>query len=157
MTSDATDFGIVDVNAQIGPRHGQAAGAPLEDLQRERRAHGVRLSLTRHRNAIWAEASAGNEELLEAAQSDPGIVPVAALTIDRTDRYLQRPASLRVARRRLLDRGDLRGPRRTDRFGARREPAARGRPHRQAAVRRPPRTRRRVAHRRAPPRTSASP
>ena len=42
-TADATDFGIVDVNAQIGPRHGQAAGAPLEDLQRERRAHGVRL------------------------------------------------------------------------------------------------------------------
>ena len=88
-----TDFGIIDVNAQIGPRHGQAAGAPFEDLQRERRAHGVRYSLTRHRNAIWAEASSGNEEMIEAAQGDPGIVPVGALSIDRTDRYLQRPAA----------------------------------------------------------------
>lgn len=87
------DFGIIDVNAQIGPRRGQAAGAPLEDLQRERAAHGVRYSLTRHRNAIWAEASSGNEEVIEAAASDPGIVPVAALVVDRTDRYLERPAA----------------------------------------------------------------
>jgi predicted TIM-barrel fold metal-dependent hydrolase len=86
-------FGIIDVNAQMGPRHGQAAGATLEELGRERRGHGVRSSLTRHRNAIWAEASSGNEEIIEAAQSDPGIIPVAALSVDRTDRYLERPAA----------------------------------------------------------------
>ena len=85
------DHGIIDVNAQIGPAHGQAAGASHDDLIRERRAHGVRLSLTRHRNATFAESSLGNQQVIEAAERDPGLVPIGALAIDRTDDYLLRP------------------------------------------------------------------
>jgi len=84
------DYGIVDVNTQIGSHHGRAAGAPPEDLARERREHGVRLTLARHRTAALGEATFGNSLLLEAAQADPAIVPVATLTVDRSDEYLRR-------------------------------------------------------------------
>ena len=80
-----TDYGFIDVNSQIGPAHGNAAGATPEALAAERRAHGIRHSLVRHRNATYGESRLGNRAVLEACESDPGLHPVAVLSPERSD------------------------------------------------------------------------
>jgi uncharacterized protein len=81
----SVDYGFVDVNAQIGPAHGNAAGATPEALSSERHSHGIRYSLVRHRSALLGETRHGNRELLEACQRDPGLIPIAVLLPERTD------------------------------------------------------------------------
>jgi len=81
----AADLGFIDVNTQIGPVHGNAAGATAADLLRERRSHGIRYALVRHRNALMGDTRYGNRELLEACEADPGLLPVAVLLPQRTD------------------------------------------------------------------------
>lgn len=81
----ALDRGFIDVNAQIGPTFGRAGGATREALARERRSHGVRLSLVRHRTALVGDTRLGNRQLLEACEQDPGLIPIAVLRPDRTD------------------------------------------------------------------------
>jgi predicted TIM-barrel fold metal-dependent hydrolase len=81
----AVDHGFIDVNTQIGPAHGNAGGALPADLLRERRSHGIRYALVRHRNALMGETRHGNRELLEACAADPGLLPVATLLPGRTD------------------------------------------------------------------------
>ncbi|MBM4408079.1 MAG: hypothetical protein FJ038_05630 [Chloroflexi bacterium] len=80
-----TDHGFIDVNSQIGPAHGNAAGATAETLAAERRAHGIRHSLVRHRNALYGESRLGNRAVLEACERDPGLHPVAVLAPERSD------------------------------------------------------------------------
>ena len=80
-----TDHGFIDVNTQIGPAHGNAGGATAEDLARERRSHGIRYALVRHRNALLGETRYGNRELLEACDADPGLLPIAVLSPARSD------------------------------------------------------------------------
>jgi len=79
------DRGYIDVNAQIGPAHGNAGGATPESLVRERDSHGIRFSLVRHRNALMGESRLGNRQLLEACEADAGLVPIAVLLPERTD------------------------------------------------------------------------
>jgi predicted TIM-barrel fold metal-dependent hydrolase len=79
------DYGFVDVNTQIGPEHGEARGAPAASLTRERRSHGVRHTLTRHRTALHAETRVGNRELLAAAELDDALLPIAVLAAARSD------------------------------------------------------------------------
>jgi len=76
--------GYIDVNAQLGPRFGGASGAPIEDVTREARAHGIQYSLVRHRTALVGESELGNRALLDACEDDAGLVPVAVLSVDRT-------------------------------------------------------------------------
>jgi predicted TIM-barrel fold metal-dependent hydrolase len=80
-----TDYGFIDVNAQVGPAHGNAGGAPADDLARERRDHGIRYALVRHRNALLGETRYGNREILEVCEADPGLLPIAVLEPARTD------------------------------------------------------------------------
>ena len=79
-----SDRGYIDINAQVGPRFGGARGAPMEDVTRERETHGIRFSLVRHRTALLGESELGNRALLEACEGEPGLVPVAVLSVDRT-------------------------------------------------------------------------
>lgn len=79
------DHGFIDVNTQIGPEHGAAGGASALTLARERRSHGVRHALVRHRNALHAETRHGNRELLAAAELDDALVPIAVLSPARSD------------------------------------------------------------------------
>ena len=79
-----SDPGYVDVNVQVGPRTGGARGAPLDDVLGERRSHGIAVSLVRHRTALLAEADLGNRQLLEMCESEPGLRPIAVLSIDRS-------------------------------------------------------------------------
>jgi predicted TIM-barrel fold metal-dependent hydrolase len=85
VTDDGRAFGFIDVNGQIGPDHGNAGGATVEDLTRERRGHGVGRTLVRHRNALFGETRLGNRELLEAVERDEALLPVAVLAPARTD------------------------------------------------------------------------
>ena len=85
MSDQPTDYGFIDANTQIGPAHGNAAGALPADLLRERRSHGIRYALVRHRNALLGETRLGNRELLEACEEDSGLLPIAALAPARTD------------------------------------------------------------------------
>lgn len=80
-----TDHGFIDINSQIGPAHGNAAGATPETLAAERLAHGIRHSLVRHRNATYGESRLGNRAVLEACERDPGLHPVAVLAPERSD------------------------------------------------------------------------
>ena len=94
----------IDVNAQIGPLHGRARGAPRDLLAREQRAHGIRLSLVRSRTALLGDATIGNTEVAEASEEDAALLPVAVLSPDRTDdlRCLlaRGPGDTRAAKRR---------------------------------------------------------
>lgn len=81
----AGGLGFVDVNAQVGPRFGGARGAPLDALNAERERNGIRSSLVRHRTALFGESTTGNEALIELCQGQPGLVPVAVLSVERTD------------------------------------------------------------------------
>jgi predicted TIM-barrel fold metal-dependent hydrolase len=92
-SDETADRGFIDVNAQIGPAFGRAGGARLEDLTRERRSHGVRLSLVRHRTALLDDTRLGNRQILEASEADPGLIPIAVVRPDRTD-MLDAAASL---------------------------------------------------------------
>jgi len=83
--ADAVDYGFIDVNAQIGPAHGQAGGAPVEALLGERRSHGVRFALTRHRTALHSETRYGNRDLLAACEMDDALVPIGVLSPARSD------------------------------------------------------------------------
>ena len=105
------DHGFIDVNAQIGPLRGRAGGAAPEFLASELASHGVGRALVRHRTAILGEATVGNNLVLEAAQADPRLVPVAALGVDRSDEYQQRPDVFgsRVAAFWLESRGPVSG------------------------------------------------
>jgi uncharacterized protein len=78
------DYGYIDVNAQFGPATGRAAGAPLERLLAERRSHGIRLSLVRSRAATLGDTRTGNRHLLEACETQPGLLPVAVLAPERS-------------------------------------------------------------------------
>jgi predicted TIM-barrel fold metal-dependent hydrolase len=84
MTQPAADRGYIDVNAQVGPRFGGARGAPLEDLVAERDGHDIRFSLVRHRTALHGESELGNRTLLDLCTGQPGLLPVAVLSVDRT-------------------------------------------------------------------------
>ena len=79
--------GFVDVNGSFGPVHGTAetAGAPLELLVRERRAHGIRLTLATSLLATAADTTTGNRLAAEAAE-DPanGLAAVAVIGARRT-------------------------------------------------------------------------
>lgn len=101
---ESGDHGYIDVNTEIGPLHGRQAGADPDDLARARRSHGVRLALVRHRNALWGAAggmgptASGNRLTLEAADRDPGLLPIAALAPEReggslADETVQRRAA----------------------------------------------------------------
>lgn len=79
-----SDRGYIDINALVGPRFGGARGAPIEDVIRERETHGIRFSLVRHRTALLGESELGNRALLEVCEGEPGLVPVAVLSVDRT-------------------------------------------------------------------------
>ena len=81
----AANRGYVDVNAQLGPSVGRAAGADLASLKAERDAHGIRLSLVRSRGALFGDTRTGNRKLLEACAEEDGLVPVAVLAPHRTD------------------------------------------------------------------------
>lgn len=83
--ASVTDYGFIDVNAQIGPSHGLAAGATPAELARERLSHGIHLAFARHRTALRGHPRRGNRELLEACEADPGLVPIAVLRPDRTE------------------------------------------------------------------------
>jgi len=85
MAQPAADRGYIDINAQVGPRFGGARGAALEELVAERDGHGVRLSLVRHRTALVGESELGNRTLLELCESEPGLRPIAVLSVDRTN------------------------------------------------------------------------
>jgi uncharacterized protein len=85
MTEPAADRGYIDVNAQVGPRAGGGRGAPIEELTAERNGHGIRFSLVRHRTALVGESQLGNDELLGVCAGDPGLLPVAVLSLDRTE------------------------------------------------------------------------
>jgi predicted TIM-barrel fold metal-dependent hydrolase len=78
-------YGFIDVNAEIGPAHGNASGATADVLAREQQTHGIRYALVRHRNALLSETRYGNRELLEACEADPGLLPIAVLAPQRTD------------------------------------------------------------------------
>ena len=78
-------LGYIDSNVQIGPVAGGARGAPIDDVRQERDSHGVRISLVRHRTALLAEAELGNRLLLDEVGGDPGFVPIAVLSLDRTE------------------------------------------------------------------------
>jgi predicted TIM-barrel fold metal-dependent hydrolase len=84
-TDAGLDYGYIDVNTQIGPTHGEAGGAPATTLARERRSHGVRHALVRHRNALHAETRLGNREVLAAAEYDDALAPIAVLAPARSD------------------------------------------------------------------------
>lgn len=79
---DTATRGYVDVNTRFGPDHGTAgtAGAPVDLLVAERRAHGIRLSLTSSLLATWADGPTGNRVAVEAA-ADPanGLAAVAVV------------------------------------------------------------------------------
>jgi predicted TIM-barrel fold metal-dependent hydrolase len=79
------DRGFIDVNAQVGPSVGRAGGASLDLLTGERRSHGVRLSLVRHRTALLDDTRLGNRQILEACEENPGLLPIAVLRPDRSD------------------------------------------------------------------------
>ena len=84
MTQTA-DLGYIDANVQIGPITGGARGAPIDLVRRERESHGIRISLVRHRTALLADAELGNRLLLDEVSDDPGFVPIAVLSLDRTE------------------------------------------------------------------------
>ena len=90
--------GYIDVNTEIGPPHGRQAGADPEDLARERRSHGVRFAMVRHRNALWGMAGGmgptlpGNRLAMEATDRDPGLLPIAALAPERPARSAEEDA-----------------------------------------------------------------
>src|SRR4051812_18940241 len=84
-TNPNLDYGFIDVNTQIGPNHGEAGGAPGELLRDERRSHGVRYTLTRHRTAVHAETRHGNRDLLSACEMDDALIPIAVLSPARID------------------------------------------------------------------------
>ena len=84
MTQTA-DLGYIDANVQIGPVTGGARGAPIDLVRRERESHGIRISLVRHRTALLADAELGNRRLLDEVSDDPGFVPIAVLSLDRTE------------------------------------------------------------------------
>jgi len=81
----ATNRGYIDVNAQLGPVVGRAAGADLASLHAERAAHGIRLSLVRSRGALFGDTRTGNRKLLETCAAESGLVPVAVLAPQRSD------------------------------------------------------------------------
>lgn len=81
---ETSDRGYIDINALVGPRFGGARGAPIEDVIRERESHGIRFSLVRHRTALLGESEVGNRALLEVCEDEPGLLPVAVLSVDRT-------------------------------------------------------------------------
>ena len=85
-TGDA-ERGFIDVSASFGPAHGTAgtAGASLELLTAERRAHGIRLSLASSLLATWADSVTGNRLAAEAA-ADPtnGVAVIAVIGPRRT-------------------------------------------------------------------------
>src|SRR4051794_21326418 len=86
MSVDANvDYGFIDVNTEIGPEHGEGRGAQADLLMRERRSHGVRQSLVRHRTAVHAETRMGNREVVIAAENDDAVVPIAVLSPARSD------------------------------------------------------------------------
>ena len=78
------DRGYIDINVQVGPPTGGARGAPLDAVLAERRSHGIGVSLVRHRTALLAEADLGNRQLLEICESEPGLLPIAVLSVDRS-------------------------------------------------------------------------
>lgn len=81
-------FGFVDVHAAFGPDHGTAstAGAPLDDLVAERRAHGIRLTLASSLLAASADGSTGNRLVAEAATDTAnGLAAIAVIGPRRTD------------------------------------------------------------------------
>ena len=85
VATGTADRGYIDVNALIGPAHGRAGGATPAQLTAERTSHGVRFSLVRSRNALLGETRLGNQEMLEACERDPALIPVAVLLPERTD------------------------------------------------------------------------
>src|SRR6476469_2473037 len=85
VTDASLDYGFIDVNTQIGPDHGEAGGAPAALLAGERRSHGVRHALVRHRTAIHAETRLGNRDVVVAAENDDALVPIAVLSPARSD------------------------------------------------------------------------
>src|SRR6188472_1670532 len=87
------DYGFIDVNAQIGPDHGEAGGAPADLLARERRSHGVRWTIIRHRTAVHSETRHGNRDLLAACEMDDALIPIAVLSPARSD-TLDEPSSI---------------------------------------------------------------
>ncbi len=79
-----SDRGYIDVNVQVGPRWGGARGAPLEDVLAEQAGHGIGVSLVRHRTSLLGDAGLGNRQLLEICESEPGLLPIGVLSVDRT-------------------------------------------------------------------------
>jgi len=82
-----TDRGFVDVHASFGPAHGTAgtAGAALDLLIAERRAHGIRLSLASSLLATWADGVTGNRLAVEAAAGQAnGLAAIAVIGPRRT-------------------------------------------------------------------------
>jgi predicted TIM-barrel fold metal-dependent hydrolase len=84
-SAGSPDLGFIDVNGLVGPAHGQAGGADVDTLTRERRAHGIHTSLVRHLNATHSETRRGNRELLDACERDGALIPVATLLPQRSD------------------------------------------------------------------------
>jgi predicted TIM-barrel fold metal-dependent hydrolase len=83
--TQSRDLGYIDANVQVGPITGGARGAPIDLVRRERESHGIRMSLVRHRTALLADAELGNRLLLDEVSDDPGFVPIAVLSLDRTE------------------------------------------------------------------------
>ncbi len=79
------DHGWIDINTQVGPVAGGARGAPLEDLVGERDNHRIRSSIVRHRIALVGDSHLGNLAVLDVCADDPGLLPLAVLSADRTD------------------------------------------------------------------------
>src|SRR5947208_13090065 len=78
-----TSNGWIDVNAELGPAVGRAAGAPLERLTAERDHHGVGVSLVRSRAALLGDTQTGNARLLDACDGHAGLLLVAVLSPEK--------------------------------------------------------------------------
>ena len=87
------DRGFVDVLGSFGPEHGTAAtaGASLESLVAERKAHGIRLTLATSLLAASADGDTGNRLAIEAAADRAnGLAAIAVIGARRTGDAVRR-------------------------------------------------------------------
>ena len=85
LDPDRSLSGWIDVNTEVGPAVGRAAGAPLDALLAERDSHGVGTSLVRSRAALLGDARDANRALLELVGGVAGLLPIAVVAPDRSD------------------------------------------------------------------------
>jgi predicted TIM-barrel fold metal-dependent hydrolase len=77
--------GWIDVNAEVGPEVGRAAGASPAALTRELAGHGIATALVHDRAAILGDSRSANDALFDRLDRRAGQRPVAVLAPDRGD------------------------------------------------------------------------